>query len=257
MKKDKRKRQANNSGQLLIVAALAIAILISATTIYVYELGNQTSAAESKSLSNFILALKQASRNTMISSLANASNGREKTVLETNLKKLSEVVRSLNNFGLSQLDFTVFNNSVYDSGIRLSWNTSDLGVSSACANLILKIDGMGTNMTAAYAYNITTMITLNGYYTRLSGNEKQMNLTCRIYNEEKGALANELDIFYERFGSWIAVNSSSNLDIIDYGNSTYTISFTADIPSNSVQVSVNAYDLRSIFVQANTTCNEA
>jgi hypothetical protein len=256
MKSNREKSKANTSGQLLIIAALTMAILISGTTVYVYELDSQTSVVENESLGNFVLALKQASRNTMISSLANASNSGEKTVLTTNLKKLSEVVRSLNNFGLTQLNFSALNNSLYDSGLWLSWNTSDFGVSSAYANFTLSIDGMGTNMTAGYAFNITTMVALDGYFTRLAGDDKQVNLTCRIYNEGKGALAKELNISYERLGSWIAANLSNNLSIMDYGNGTYTISFTANIPSSNVQVSIHAQDLRSIFVQANTTCHE-
>jgi hypothetical protein len=256
MRSKGKKFKVNNSGQLLIVAALAIAILISATTVYVYELGNETSTVENESISNFILALKQSTRNAMIGSLANTSNGGEKTVLATNLNRLSEVVRSLHNFGLSQLYFNVLNNSLYDSGVWLSWNVSDYGVSSAYTNCTLTIEDIGTNVAVDYAFNITTTVTLNGYYIRLADDEKQVNLTCRVYNEEKSALAKELDIFYERLGSWIAVNSSNNLNIIDYGNGTYTISFTVNTPSSSVQVSINAYDLRDIFVRTNTTCDE-
>jgi hypothetical protein len=256
MKKRQRKFRANSSGQLLIVAALAIAILISSTTIYVYELSKETNSEDYSAISNFVLALKQSTRNAMISSLANVSNGGEKNVLAANLNRLSHVFRSINNLGICQLAFTPLSDSNYDSGTWLSWNISDMGVSSAYANFTLEVYGMAMNITLNYAVNVTTAITLNGYYTKLSGNEKLVNLTCNVYNEGKPALAKNMTFFYERLGSWLPVDPSSNLSIMDYGNGTYRVSFTISTPSNAVHVSAHIYDLRDIFVQANTTCYE-
>jgi hypothetical protein len=254
--KKRRNFRANSSGQLLIVAALAIAILISSTAIYVYELGNEVNSEDVSSISNFVLALKQSTRNAMISSLANVSNGGEKNVLATNLDRLSQVFRSVNNLGFCQLAFTPLNDSNYDSGTWLSWNISDIGVSSVYANCTLEVYGMAMNVTLNYAVNVTSTITINGYYTRLSGDEKLMNLTCNVYNEGKPALAKNMTFFYERLGSWLPVDLSDNLSITDYGNGTYRISFTVTTPSNTVQVSAHVYDVRDIFVQANTTCYE-
>ncbi|NWF86856.1 hypothetical protein HXY32_03500 [Candidatus Bathyarchaeota archaeon] len=257
MKTCQKKFRANSSGQLLIVAALAIAILISSTTIYVYEVSKETSSQDYSSISNFILAIKQSARNAMISALSNVSNGGEKTVLAANLNEFSQVLRSLSYFGTYHLVFTLFNGSNYDEGILLFWNTSDAGVSSAYANFNLKIYSMAENFTFDYDANVTTAITISGYYTRLAGDEKQINLTCSVYNEGKPALARNLTFYYESLGSWIPVNSSNNLSIKDYGNGTYRISFTVLVPSDSIQVSARVHDLRNVFVRANTTCYEA
>jgi len=258
MRSCRKKLRANSSGQLLIVAALAIAVLISSTTIYVYELSKETKSENTySSINDFIFALKQNTRNTVISSLANVSNGGERSVLANNLNELAQFFRSLTHFGIINLAFTPVNDSNYDAGIWLSWNTSSIGVSSAYANFMAKIQGMTANIALSYAVNITTTITISGYYTKLVGEEKLVNLTCNVYNEEKPALVENMTLFYERLGSWIPVDSSNNLSITDYGNGTYTISFTAAIPSNTVQVSTHVYDLRGIFVLANTTCYEA
>jgi len=254
MRKSEKKLKANSSGQLLIIAALAIAVLISATTIYVYELGEETNSPDTKSIGDFILALKQSIRNTMISSLANASKGGEKAVLAANLDKLSQVVRSVHQFGICQLDYTVLNDSEYNSGVWLSWNASGFGVSSAYANFTLKVNGMGTNLTVGYSLNTTTTVTISGYYTQLADNEKMVNLTCRVYGDGENALAKNISLSYENLGSWIPIDSSNNLSIVDYGNGTYTISFTVRVPSDRVQVSADVYDARGIFVRANTTC---
>jgi hypothetical protein len=257
MKKRQRKLRANSSGQLLVVAALAIAILISSTTIYVYELSKEVNSEDYSPISDFVLSLKQSTRNAMISSIANVSNGGEKNVLAVNLDRLSGVCRSINSLGICQLTFTPLNNSNYDSGTRLAWNTSDIGISSAYANFTLEVYGMSMNTTLDYAVNVTSTITINGYYTRLSGDEKLVNLTCNLYNEGKHALAKNMTFFYEELASWLPVDSSHNLSITDYGNGTYCISFTVITPSDTVQVSAHIYDLRDIFVQANTTCHEA
>jgi hypothetical protein len=254
MKKRGRKFKANGSGQLLIVAALAIAILISSTTIYVYELSTETNSPDASSISDFILASKQATRNAVISSLANVSNRREKTVLTTNLNNLSQVLGSMNQFGICQLAFTPLNDSSYDEGTWLSWNASGVGVSSAYVNFTLTVYGATAKVTADYAVNITTAIVVNGSYTTLGGGEKLVNLTCKIYNEGEPALAKNLTVFYENLGNWTPADVSSNLSVTECGEGTYSISFTPETSSDPVQVSVQVYDLREIFVQANTTC---
>jgi hypothetical protein len=256
MKKQKTLK-ANSSGQLLLIAALAIAMLISSTTIYVYEVSKETNNQEHSPISKSVLAIKQGTRNAMISALANASNQGETTILATNLNKLSQVLQSLNHFGTCYLASTQLNNSDYEEGIRLSWNTSDWGISSAYSNFTLRIYSIAENVTLNYDVNITTAVTINGYYTRLVGDEKQVNLTLNVYNEEETALVRNSTFLYGSLGSWIPANSSNNLSITDYGNGTYHIAFTISVPSDPIQVSVQIQDMRNIFVSANTTCYEA
>ncbi len=257
MKRCEKKFRKNSSGQLLIVAALAIAILISSTTIYVYELGRETNNVESYPINDFILALRQGTKNTVVSSLANASKGGEKTVLTTNLNTLVQAFRSLHRLGICHLSFTALNNSNYDSGMWLSWTANSLGISSAYANFTLKVYGMETNIVEERTVNVTTTVTINGFYTKLGGGEKLVNLTCVVYNEGQLALAENITLFYEDLGSWTLVDSSNNLSTTDYGNGTYFLSFAVNTSSDVVQVSAHVYDLRDVFVQANTTCYEA
>lgn len=254
MKKSEKSVKAKSSGQLLIVAALAIAILISSTTTYVYELSREKTVAQDQLTSEVIFALKQASKNAVISALANASHNGEKLVLQTNLNVLSQVCRSLNQPGICNLSFTLLSDSNYADGIWLSWSdTNGFGVSSAYADFTLAVYGLRANFTANYAVNITTAITLDGYYT-LNGFEKSVSLTCQVFNDGKPALAKNILLYYENLGVWLPVNSSNNLSITDYGNGTYAISFTIITSSNDVQVSAHVTDSREIFVQANITC---
>ncbi|MEM3580320.1 MAG: hypothetical protein QXH40_00455 [Candidatus Bathyarchaeia archaeon] len=258
MKRLGRLVKAKSSGQLLIVAALAIAILISTTTAYVYEVSRQKpSVSQSFPLADFVLAIKQGSRNAIISALANITNGGEKAVLASNLNGLSQAYRSLNAYGLYYLSHSVLNDSRYVDGFRLSWEEpSGLGISSAYANFTLEFYGLTEKITLSYAINITTTIRLKGYCT-LNASEKVVSLTCQVFNEEKPALAKNITVYYELDGIWVPTNSSNNLSIIDYGNGTYAISFTVSTDSDDVRVSVHVYDLRGIFVKANLTCDKA
>jgi len=254
MKESTGEFRKNSSGQLLIVAALAIAVLISSTTIYVYELSKEAGNTDAQSISDYVLALKQATRNTMTGALANISSGGERTALTTNLDKLSEVIRSLNCLGTCYVDFTALNDSTYELGTWISWGTNDVGFSSAYANFTLNFYGFAETVTADYSINVTTTVSINGSYVPLEGETKNVNITCKIYNEDEPALAKSMTLFYENFGNWTQVDASSNLNILDLGNGTYLISFNVTTSSEQVKVSAHVYDLRNILVIANTTC---
>lgn len=256
MKKFNTKFGANRSGQLLIVAALAIAILISSTTIYVYELSKSPISPETQEVSSFIIASKQCLKNAVISSLANISNGGVKTILTENLDKLSLVFRNLTFPALCNLNYTPLNDLNYDNGVWLSWDDGGFGVSSAHVNFTLNVRGLSENVTVEYAVNITTTLIVSGYYT-LVGDEKQVNLSCKLYNEGQPALTKNLTAFYLDVDGWRIVDESNSLSVGDYGNGTYSISFVVNIPSQNVEVSAHFYDMRDIFVRANTTCPEA
>ncbi|MEM2971461.1 MAG: hypothetical protein QW270_03460 [Candidatus Bathyarchaeia archaeon] len=242
----------NSSGQLLIVASLAIALLISSTIVYVYEISKEKNGNFTLSINDFVYASKQSVRNAVISSLANASRSGEKTVLMANLNRLSQAFRRLTHFGICKCQFTVFNNSNYDLGVWLSVDDG-LGVSSAYANFTFEVYSLTVNITMNYAINITTHATVNGYYTRIGEKEKMVYLTCKVYNEGEPALAKNISVFYEDLGMWVPVNAS----IMDFGNGTYTITFSVLTSSNSVRVSAHISDLRDIIVMANATCFEA
>ncbi len=62
MKRLKKSAEAKSSGQLLIVAALAIALLIATTTAYVYEVSREKpSTTQGYPVADLVLAIKQGS----------------------------------------------------------------------------------------------------------------------------------------------------------------------------------------------------
>lgn len=253
MRSRKETLKRNSSGQLLIVAALAIALLISSTTTYVYEVTRVTDNAPSSPASNLVLAMKQTTRNAMISSLANASNGGAISVLASNLAELSEAVSHLSQFGICSLTGTILNESGYASGVRLEWGASGLGASSAYANFTLQVHGEASKMTMRFQINVTTSIAINGSYVTLGSGEKNVSLICYVGNDGLPSLAESLRVFYYNAGNWTQAGTLNGLAVKDRGDGTYSVSFTVAV-ADPVQVSVQAIDSQGIFVRADITC---
>jgi hypothetical protein len=252
----KRPKIRRDSGQILLVVALAIALILISTTVYVYELDETVNNTEFVSLNHFVSAVKLGSQHVMISSLANISNGGKNRTLTENLEEWASLIGRRYQLGKCTLNFTPIDTSYYSSGIWILWGPDGLGVSSGCYNSSFKLLDLGVNISLSYAINVTTTILVEGSYKMLGGDEKQVNVTCNLLNEGAPALARNLSVYYSSSGGWLAANASNNYILVDYGNGTYFMSFTANIPSQNVLVSVHAHDQRQIFVRANTTCTQ-
>ncbi|RLI40778.1 hypothetical protein DRO69_12460 [Candidatus Bathyarchaeota archaeon] len=246
----------NNSGQALLLGVLLIALLLLSVELYVYEVGKAIDTANSNSFSDSIFAVRLGSRHVVIGSLANISQGGANQNLELNLESWSSFVGKQYQFGKHILNFTVREASPYSSGIWISWGTNGSGVSGAYANFTLKLLDRGIEINQTYAINVTTTLSIQGSYSVIGGNTKQVNVTSNLLNEGAPALAKNLTVYYNNSSDWIVPGSQNNYTIIDYGNGTYFMSFIADIPSENVEVSVHVSDLRDITVQANVTCTE-
>jgi len=258
MKRNLQKRA--NSGQVLIITALVIALLILSVVYGVFEAGRISEMCSSKPLSSHILAVRLGLKHTVTSALVNASNGGDTSVLTANLNKYASMVGNQSFFGKCVVKFTVKEDSPYHSGIWLSWGVDGTGVSSAYANFTLAFTGLDTEFQMDYAVNVTTRLELDGTYTKLAGTNKQVNVTCRVYNNGEPALARSLTLYYERDGNpstpeWTAADSPA---VTDYGNGTYTISFTAETQNvdDPMLLSAHLIDTRGILVLANATCTE-
>ena len=250
-----------NSGQTLIITALVISLLILSVVYGVFEAGRRSEIRSATNVNSYVLATKLGLRNTVTSALVNFSRGGENGVLSDNLNTYSEFLGNQSYFGKCLVFFTVYNTSPYQSGMWLSWGSNGTGVSSAYANCTLVFVNTGSETRLEYSINRTTRLEIEECtYTKLEGTSKQVNLTCRIFNEEKPALADNITIYYEDNGdpsdqNWIAGSSQT---VTDYGNGTYQISFTTHTQTidDPVLVSAHVWDQRGIFVAANNTCTE-
>jgi len=240
-------------GQALIITALIITLMLISTVYYVLETENQTMSMQTTADSYFSVA-KISTRNTIISALANVSNGGDPETLTTNLEELSSMLHAHSYDAEFDLSFTPLNATPYQDGTWISWGGDGSGVSSAYATFVINVSGSSENYSSTYDTNVTTSLNVNGTYA-VEGSYETVNVTCTVYDENGPTLTNRIVIFYQNQTdeSWLSVDQQNNLTTVDFGNGTYDIFFTA-YSQGPVNVSVQINDLRDIFVMANATC---
>lgn len=245
-----------SSGQILVIAALIIALTIISTELYVYELGKTIGKANTNFFNEHIFAIRLGCQHIVTGSLANVSQEGPNQTLIVNLERWASLVGRQHNLGRAVLNFTTYEMSPYSSGVKILWGSNGLGVSSACADFNLKLLDRELNINVTYTINVTTTLLVQGTYRVIQGNEKQVNVTCNLLNEGRPALAKDITLYYRNLSDWLIPGPSNNYTLTDYGNGTYLISFVAEISSSNVEVSAHVYDQRNIYTQANVTCVE-
>jgi len=244
------------SGQVILIAVLAMALILLSAQVYVFEVQMSTIDFDANLFSDYVYAVKLGSQNAVFGSLANISNGGVNSVLASNLNRLVTLVNKQNQFGRSTLNYTLEESAAYSSGIWLFWGTNGFGLSSAAVHFTLNLSDREVDSHSSYSVNVTTTLVVEGTFKVLLGDEKQVNVTVNLLNEGNPALANQITIYYRVSGSWLAPNSSNNYVLTDYGNGTYLASFNAEIPSQTAEVSIQLRDRRQIFVRTNATCSQ-
>lgn len=248
-----------NSGQVLIITSLIVVMLLLSTVIYVNEAQKNAPVYVAESNVDFAAA-KQAVMHAVVSALANITNSGNASVLAEDLNRLKSVLTANSYTAIFNMQYTAFNSSPYQEGVWTSWGSSGEGVSSAYVSVVLNASGPAATQYSQFAVNVTTSIVVSGDYVKLTGTSKQVNLTFTLHNEDKPALARNFTVYYEDDGSlsteeWVQVASSTT---VDYGNGTYSTSFTGDTlqRENPLLISVHCQDSRGVFVWANATATE-
>jgi hypothetical protein len=250
-----RRINSNCSGQALIVTSLVIATLLLSTAYYVFEIRVDI-PDDHAALEYTFFEARMSAMNTVVSALSNFSNGGDRIVLKESLDKLASAFRDHSHGTEYNLLFTLLNSSSYQDGMRISWGFDGAGISSAYASFLLNVTDSSTTYSSKYDINVTTGLTVTGTYVD-KGNEESVNTTCTIYDEAGPTLAKEITMFFqnETDGPWRIVGLSDNLNVMDYGNGTYLVSFDA-YTQNVLKVSASIHDFRDIFATANATCSK-
>jgi hypothetical protein len=228
------------------VAALAIAVLISSTTLYVYEQDKAVESAGTRSLDGVVFALEQGVRNVLVSSLANVSGGGNRTILESDLRAFSSVARDSYGSTLSNISYSPFEDGNYESGFWLSWNTSSYDVSSVQAHFNLAVQAGSATVTRSLDVNVTMSVAMNASFS-VVGQEKHVNLTVLINDEDCPAMAGSFLAFYNSGGNWTEIDAAS-LTTIDNGDGTYSLGFI--VPIDATSICLRTSDLRGILVES-------
>lgn len=234
-----------NSGQVLIIIALIVTLLLLSTSLFVVESLRDELVYQQGSSQTFSF-YEQGIKHTVISALANASSGGDSTILFEDLNRFETVAANHSYNSILQMATTPINSTPYQNGIWIDWSSNGKGVTSACVNYSLDSSETSSTYNSENLINVTTGIELNGFYRIIAGSTKQVNLTCSVSNEGNPALAKNFTVYYERDGSllteeWRQVSSPN---ITDFGNGTYSMSFTISTltPTDSVLISVKCLE---------------
>lgn len=249
--------RCHNSGQVLIIISLIVALLIISTAVYVIKTEENRAVCNIENANTALSACRLGVMHTVTSALANVSNGGTEDVLTTNLNQFAATVEKHLYDVMLNMEFTSINAVPYQNGFWLNWAANGQGVSSACVGFRINASGLSASYQTEGSVNVTSEIQISGTWIK-QGNLKSATVTCTVRNEDAPALAQNFTVYFERDGSltteeWILVESPR---ITSYGNGTYSIMFTAETadPDDPLIVSVHCHDLRGIFIRANVTC---
>jgi hypothetical protein len=245
----------DNSGQVIVITALMVALVLLSTAIFVIETEKDVPTV-SPDTNNVFLAYQQAARSTLISALASITNGGNPSILTADLNELNSSITSHSYQSILQMNFTPLNETLYKNGI-LIWGTDGQGISSAYVTFYFNSTEASATSSLEYAINVTSQVNLSGSYLQLNGTLNQVNLTVNVLNEGKPALAQNFTFYYKDAAfsteNWTQVTSPS---IRDFGNGTYAVSFDAQTqqPGDPLLASMHCLDQRGILIDANVTC---
>jgi hypothetical protein len=169
-------RSRQNSGQVILIAVLAIALILISAQVYVFDVQMSTFSLDSDSISDYITTIKLGSRNVVAGSLANISESRAYSILSANLDRWATSVSRQSQLGRSTLSYVEEESSSYSSGVGLFWGTQGYGVSSSVVHFILNLSDREVDADLSYAVNVTTRLNVEGTWKALPGDEKQVNI---------------------------------------------------------------------------------
>jgi len=111
-------------------------------------------------------------------------------------------------------------------------------------------------MSVNYPENITSSLSISGTYTGNVTFGYNVSMIIHVRNEGEPALAKNLTVFYQTLSGWLEAGQLGSYSLNDYGNGTYSVSFTI-LESWTSWVSVNVYDEREISVQTALLLNQS
>jgi hypothetical protein len=248
--KNPRSFRRNCSGQVLVITSLVVVMLLISTIIYVNETQKNAPIFVPNGSASFS-AIKQSAVHTLISALASISNGANPSVLVDDLNRFKVAVENHAYGTISQFDYVVSSSPPYVNGTWIFWGSNGQGAVGAAVNFALNASGASSDYSTSYSVVVASSINVGGTYTQLN-ESRTSSLTCALFNEEKPALAQTLQIYYQKDNStgWTLTSPT----ITDFGNGTYLAWFaTLNATLPLLPVSVHCVDTRGISIWVNAS----
>lgn len=250
MRRPKRK----TSAQVLILAAIAIALILVSTEVYVFQLSQDSLSENLSSPNDFATNVKLSSRNLLIGLVSNISKDKDDQILEPALERWIAFIIDNYYLGECTARFELCENGSYSSGLRMDWGQDGFGITSASVGFQMNLTGDKGDVAVYYSVNTTTSLSVYSSSVSLNANRRLVNVRSDVSNEGGPALARNLVVHYKGLGDWSDASLSEAYRQDDFGNGTYQASFILE--DLVTEVSVICCDSRDILVQTNATCRE-
>ena len=242
-------RQRKNSGQLLVLVALLIALILISSELYVVNVGKSSGINQMSSIQDYGLSLELGSKHVIIGSLANITSGGQNENLLLNLQRWSSFVANEEKFGNHFLFFYPKTSTPYSEGLWISGGSDGIGISSAVVDFDYRVEQQGINWTRSFTVNVTSSVQVYCNYRIINENEKQTSVTFQLSVDGSPAFAKQFSIEYDKNGTWLVPDETNNYLMQNFGNGTYNVVFSNNLnEANSIYVQVT--DSNGIMVRA-------
>lgn len=243
----------NCRGQVIVVTALLVAVILLSTAMYVLEIEKETPIVQSNDgvpIDSYLNSV----RSTLVSALANVSGGGSANVLASDLAELKSVIVSHSYESQITMDYSLLNVGGYSDGVRLSWGSNGYGTSCAYVTVSCSASNSLGSSQVSYSVNVTSSLQVSGDYSQLNETHKAVTLSIHVFDESGAALADHFTISYYNGTSWGTVDSPI---IVNLGDGSYNVTFYALTGQSNepLDISTACMDTRGISVSATLTCS--
>ncbi len=152
-----------------------MATLLLSTAIYIIETEKSVPTVGTDQ-TDVLTEYEQSTKNTLISALANVTNGGSASVLTSDLTELNTAITSHSYQTMVLMGFTPPNIAPYLNGIWVSWGQNGLGISSADVAFSFNSSASFATSSLEYSVNVTSEVTLSGKYQQLNDNSNTSKL---------------------------------------------------------------------------------
>ncbi len=122
--------------------------------------------------------------------------------------------------------------------------TARRGLSTA-VSLLFIIFSLTIVSTIAYSYALNRM------------SNRKARAQINVYNDATPAMAGNITIQYFNLVSWEDASLRPDFFLTNYGNGTYLYAFTITQSGSDVDIRIQVYDLKGVYVEAEETFYEA
>ena len=242
--------RTNTSGQILILSALAIVVLLISTVTYIYQLTHYPAIENSyASVNSFITNIEVETQYLLTQLLALKSQSDDNTSLTSKLTQWGTFVTNNYYQGYCALQWILSETPPYSQGVQLVWGTNGSGISSTQITMKLNLTSDAT-LKLIKQFTVLTQLSVHYEVTNITDNELQVVVTATLQDESGPALTDEVTIYYHNASGWHDASLVSTYTLTQHHNGTYTAIFHLSSIDN---ISVQCIDHRGIYVQANAT----